>query len=249
MGKLKRYNNMKIIIFSLLVSSFFWSQSMAKDVILQDGDTRPSPETTAAAAADEQQRLALKRLALKKEKDALTLSKIEESLNAIHTLKADFVQRAPDGSVSEGKLYLERPGKLRFDYGKDAPFLVVSNGTMLTFVDYEVKQVSRWPIKKTPLGILVDEHITFDSSIEIPDIIYFAGLVKLPIIDPKRRDYGYIILIFEESTMELRAWESVDTQGYTTRVALINPEYNMDIDKNKFTFKDPRPNRRGPRRR
>lgn len=210
----------------------------------QRNDTLPTPETIETAAVAEQ-----KRQALKEEKDALTLSRIEESLNAIHALKADFVQRAPDGSVSEGTLYLERPGKLRFDYGEDAPFLVVSNGTMLTFVDYEVKQVSRWPIKKTPLGILVDEHITFDESIEIPDIVYFAGLVKLPIVDPKRRDYGYIILIFEESTMELRAWESVDNQGYTTRVALINPEYNMDIDKKKFTFKDPRPNRRGPRRR
>ena len=180
---------------------------------------------------------------------AETLRKVEKSLNAIHSMKAEFVQRAPDGSVAEGMLYLERPGKLRFDYGEDAPFLVVSNGTMLTFVDYDVKQVSRWPISKTPLGILVDEEIKFDSSVEIPDIIRFAGLLKIPVIDPKRREYGHIILIFEESTMELRAWESVDAQGYTTRVALVNPEYNVKINKKRFTFKDPRPSRRGPRKR
>ncbi|NOZ66609.1 MAG: outer membrane lipoprotein carrier protein LolA [Alphaproteobacteria bacterium] len=183
------------------------------------------------------------------EKDLETIKKVEESLNAIHSLRASFVQRAPDGTVAEGMVYLERPGKLRFDYGKDAPFLVVSNGTLLTFVDYEVKQVNRWPIKKTPLGILVDKEIKLDSSVEIPDIIRFAGLIKIPVIDPKRRDYGYIILIFEESTMELRAWESVDAQGYTTRVALVNPEYNVAIDKKRFTFKDPRPKRHGPRRR
>ena len=183
------------------------------------------------------------------EKDLETIKKVEESLNAIHSLRASFVQRAPDGTVAEGMVYLERPGKLRFDYGKDAPFLVVSNGSLLTFVDYEVKQVNRWPIKKTPLGILVDKEIKLDSSVEIPDIIRFAGLIKIPVIDPKRRDYGYIILIFEESTMELRAWESVDAQGYTTRVALVNPEYNVTIDKKRFTFKDPRPKRHGPRRR
>ncbi|PCJ41644.1 MAG: cell envelope biogenesis protein LolA [Alphaproteobacteria bacterium] len=182
-------------------------------------------------------------------KDLETIKKVEESLNAIHSLRASFVQRAPDGTVAEGMVYLERPGKLRFDYGKDAPFLVVSNGTLLTFVDYEVKQVNRWPIKKTPLGILVEKEIKLDSSVEIPDIIRFAGLIKIPVIDPKRRDYGYIILIFEESTMELRAWESVDAQGYTTRVALVNPEYNVAIDKKRFTFKDPRPKRHGPRRR
>ncbi len=183
------------------------------------------------------------------EKDLETIKKVEKSLNAIHSLRASFVQRAPDGTVAEGMVYLERPGKLRFDYGKDAPFLVVSNGSLLTFVDYEVKQVNRWPIKKTPLGILVDKEIKLDSSVEIPDIIRFAGLIKIPVIDPKRRDYGYIILIFEESTMELRAWESVDAQGYTTRVALVNPEYNVAIDKKRFTFKDPRPKRHGPRRR
>ncbi|VAX05739.1 hypothetical protein MNBD_ALPHA03-1974 [hydrothermal vent metagenome] len=183
----------------------------------------------------------------KKDRDAETLRKIEKSLNAVRSLKADFVQRAPDGSVAEGILYLERPGKLRFDFGDDAPFLVVSNGSLLTFVDYEVKQVSRWPIKKTPLGILVDEEIKFDSSIEVPDIIRFAGLVKVPVIDPKRQEYGYIILIFEESTMELKAWEVVDAQGYTTRVALVNPEYNVEIDNKKFKFKDPRPKRHGPR--
>ena len=177
-----------------------------------------------------------------------TLARIERSLNSIRSLKANFVQRAPDGTVAEGMLYLERPGKIRFDFGEDAPFLVVSNGKLLTFVDYEVKQVSRWPIKKTPLGILVDDEIKFDSKIEIPDIIRFAGLVKVPVIDPKRQEYGYIILIFEESTMELRAWESVDAQGYTTRVALVNPEYNVAIDKKRFTYKDPRPRRRGPRR-
>ncbi len=191
----------------------------------------------------------LDREAARKARDKATLHRIEQSLNAIHSLKAAFVQRAPDGSVAEGTLYLERPGKLRFDFGDNAPFLLVSNGTMLTFVDYEVSQVSRWPIRKTPLGILVDEEIRFDSAIEVPEIIRFAGLIKVPVIDPERREYGYIILIFEESTLELRAWESVDAQGYTTRVALVNPEYNVAIEGKNFTFKDPRPSKRGPRRR
>ena len=217
---------MKNIFTSLIMAILLWAQgSVAADIPAPDG-----------------------RDAEKKARDAETLDKIEQSLNAIRSLKATFIQRAPDGSVMEGTLYLERPGKLRFDYGEEAPFLLVSNGKLLTFIDYDVKQVSRWPIKKTPLGILVDEEIKFDSRIEIPDIIRFAGLVKVPVIDPKRREYGYIILIFEESTMELRAWESVDAQGYTTRVALVNPEYNVAIDKKRFTFRDPRGKRHGPRR-
>ncbi|VAW07066.1 hypothetical protein MNBD_ALPHA01-522 [hydrothermal vent metagenome] len=230
----------KSVLAGILAGLFILVQTIAA----ADDPTAPAPEVL-EKKLDDQARAAVD----KKARNDETLRKIEQSLNAIKSMKTDFIQRAPDGSVAEGVLYLERPGKLRFDFGDDAPFLVVSNGSLLTFVDYDVKQVSRWPIRKTPLGILVDDEIKFDGAIEVPDIIRFAGLVKVPVIDPKRQEYGYIILIFEESTMELRAWEVVDAQGYTTRVALVNPEYNVEIDGKYFKFKDPRPRRHGPRRR
>ena len=169
------------------------------------------------------------------------IARIEESLNKIRSLTAQFIQRAPDGSTSEGTVYLERPGKLRFDYEDDLPFLIVSDGTMLSFIDYEVDQITRWPIGKTPLGILVDETVSLSEKVEVPEIIRFAGLLKVPVIDKAREEQGYITLIFEESGMELKAWEVMDAQGYLTRVALVNPQYNVDIDKDRFTYKDPRP--------
>lgn len=177
------------------------------------------------------------------------ISKIEDTLNRIRTLKATFIQRGPQGNVDEGKLYIERPGKIRFEYTDDTPILLVSNGDMLSFIDYEVNQISRWPIDKTPLSILVEDQIDLkNKKIEIPEMIRFAGLIKASVIQPDQRDYGYITLIFEESTMELKSWEVVDVQGYTTRVALLNPEYNVTLDDSRFTYDDPRPRRRGPRR-
>ena len=177
------------------------------------------------------------------------ITKIEDTLNRIRTLKATFIQRGPQGDVDEGNLYIERPGKIRFEYTDDTPILLVSNGDMLSFIDYEVNQISRWPIDKTPLSILVDDNIDLkNKKIEIPGMIRFAGLIKASVIQPDQRNYGYITLIFEESTMELKSWEVIDVQGYTTRVALLNPEYNVPVDKSRFTYEDPRPRRRGPRR-
>lgn len=178
------------------------------------------------------------------------LSRVEDNLNNIRSLKATFIQRGPEGNVDEGTIFLERPGKIRFEYAKDNPILVVSNGDMLSFVDYEIKQVSRWPIDKTPLNVLVDDHIDLsDQDIEIPEMIRFAGLIKMSVLQPDQKDQGYITLIFEESTMELKSWEVIDVQGYTTRIALLNPEYNVAVDDDQFTFDDPRPQRnRGPRR-
>ncbi len=178
------------------------------------------------------------------------LSRVEDNLNKIRSLKATFIQRGPEGNVDEGTIFLERPGKIRFEYANDNPILVVSNGDMLSFVDYEIKQVSRWPIDKTPLNVLVDDHIDLsDQDIEIPEMIRFAGLIKITVLQPDQKDQGYITLIFEESTMELKSWEVIDVQGYTTRIALLNPEYNVAVDNVQFTFDDPRPQRnRGPRR-
>lgn len=178
------------------------------------------------------------------------LSRVEDNLNNIRSLKATFVQRGPEGNVDEGTIYLARPGKIRFEYANDNPILVVSNGDMLSFVDYEIKQVSRWPIDKTPLNVLVDDQIDLsDQDIEIPEMIRFAGLIKMSVLQPDQKDQGYITLIFEESTMELKSWEVIDVQGYTTRIALLNPEYNIAVDDDHFTFDDPRPQRnRGPRR-
>ncbi len=178
------------------------------------------------------------------------LTKVEDNLNQIRSMRATFIQRGPEGNVDEGTIYLERPGKIRFEYANDNPILVVSNGDMLSFIDYEIKQVSRWPIDKTPLSVLVDDHIDLkDQDIEIPEMIRFAGLIKMSVLQPDQEDQGYITLIFEESTMELKSWEVVDVQGYTTRIALLNPEYNVSVDDDQFTFNDPRPQRnRGPRR-
>lgn len=178
------------------------------------------------------------------------ITKIEDNLNNIRSMKAIFIQRGPEGNVDEGTIFLERPGRIRFEYDNENPILVVSNGDMLSFIDYEIKQVSRWPIDKTPLSVLVDDHIDLrDRDIEIPEIIRFAGLIKISVLQPDNKDQGHITLIFEESTMELKSWEVIDVQGYTTRIALLNPEYNITVDGERFTFDDPRPNRnRGPRR-
>ena len=59
------------------------------------------------------------------------ITKIEDTLNRIRTLKATFIQRDPKGNVDEGNLYIERPGKIRFEYTDDTPILLVSNGDML----------------------------------------------------------------------------------------------------------------------
>src|SRR3546814_17975947 len=72
------------------------------------------------------------------------------------TMTADFSQTGQNGQTLTGKLTLARPGKIRFQYQPGVPLLVVSDGRTLTMVDYQVAHVSRWPVRNTPLGVLLD---------------------------------------------------------------------------------------------
>ena len=74
----------------------------------------------------------------------------------ITTMVGRFLQVDTQGNRIDGTFYLERPGKIRFQYQKGVPLLIVAEGGALTFIDYAVKQVQRWPIKNSPLGVLLD---------------------------------------------------------------------------------------------
>jgi outer membrane lipoprotein-sorting protein len=89
-------------------------------------------------------------------------------------MTAAFTQTDRAGKVLTGNLTLKRPGRIRFQYEKGVPILIVGDGKALTFVDYQVRQVQRWPIGNTPLGIFLDPN---------RDMTRFAKL--LPASDPK----------------------------------------------------------------
>ena len=84
------------------------------------------------------------------------LAAVQKHLQSVTTMTADFSQADRNGKVLTGVLTLKKPGKLRFQYEKGVPILIVAEGGALTFIDYSVKQVQRWPIKNSPLGVLLD---------------------------------------------------------------------------------------------
>lgn len=183
------------------------------------------------------------------ETDEETLIRIEDYLNSIETMKADFLQLAPDQSLSEGKVYLKRPGYLRVDYDPPTPLLIVGDGTWLSLIDYELKEVSRWPIDDTPLQVLVKSDLDLDKDVEVLGLAREPGLIKVTVKSAAVPGNETISFLFSDRPLELRQWEVVDGGGQATRVALANTETNVTLSKDLFTFEDPRPEsrRRRPR--
>ena len=179
------------------------------------------------------------------------LDRAVTALRGINTMRADFTQTDRQGNVASGVMTLKRPGKIRFEYEKDVPMLVVSNGKSLYLVDYEVDQVQRWPIKKSPLGALLDpsrDVAKFGKLVPTgnPDV------VSIEVRDPGRPEFGAITMIFVRNAnapggLQLTNWVALDSQNHRTTVRLRNHRYGVSVSDSAFTFQDPRRSSRRPR--
>ncbi|MDF8333150.1 LolA family protein [Novosphingobium cyanobacteriorum] len=166
------------------------------------------------------------------------------ALRAISSMRADFVQTDRNGQRVGGVMTLKRPGKIRFQYQKGVPFLIVADGSSLTMIDYEVRQVQRWPIRNSPLGALLDPN---------KDVARFARLnptanpsvLSIDVKDPRHPEYGTITLIMVRKASapggwELDSWVALDSQAKRTTVRLTNHQYGIAVPDNTFRFNDPR---------
>ena len=166
------------------------------------------------------------------------------ALRAISTMRADFVQADPRGNRVKGVLTLKRPGRIRFQYEKGVPMLIVSDGAALTFIDYQVRQVQRWPIKNSPLGALLDPNrdvMQYGKLVASSN----SNVVSVEVRDRKHPEYGVITMVFIRKPgapggLELSSWATLDAQNTRTIVTLTNQQYGIAVPDSTFRFNDPR---------
>ena len=177
------------------------------------------------------------------------LDSVISALRDIRTLKADFTQTDRAGQSIGGKLTLKSPGKLRMSYN-DANMLVVSNGKAVSFIDYDVQQVERWPFSDSPLGALLNpkrDVKQFGTLMPTPN----PDVISVEVRDPKKPEYGRITLIMVKNAaapggLELVSWVALDAQNHRTTVRLANHRYGMSVSDSTFNFRDPRRTTRRP---
>ena len=183
--------------------------------------------------------------------NAAKLDSVVTALRGISTMRASFTQTDRRGNVARGMMTLKRPGKIRFDYGKNSDLLIVSNGRSLYMVDYEVNQVQRWPVKNSPLGALLDPNRDvkkFGKLIPTGN----PNVISVEVRDPKKPEYGTITMIFVRNSSapggwQLANWVALDSQNHRTTVRLSNHRYGVSVAESTFRFRDPRKTSRRPR--
>ena len=172
---------------------------------------------------------------------ASVVADVERYLNAIDTLEAKFSQIAPNGELATGKVYIQRPGRLRFDYDPPSQIRLVAPGDWrLVFYDASIQQVNVIPISQTPLGILLDSEIALDADVEVTDIQRAGEEVALTLVRKDADDQGSVTLVFGERPLALRRWTVVDPQGLVTHILLEDVETGGALDPELFRWRDPK---------
>lgn len=167
--------------------------------------------------------------------DQADLSRVEAYLNSLKSLRAHFMQVAPNGGISEGTAWMERPGRMRFQYDPPAPFLLLASSGTLTFHDASLQQTSNISLSRTPLGILLAEHVTLSGAVTVTGMARQPGQLQVTVVRTENPGDGSLTLVFTDQPLALRQWTVVDAQRRETRVTLYNLQLGGTFDPMLFT--------------
>lgn len=161
-------------------------------------------------------------------------------LSSASTMVGDFVQTGADGRRSEGKIYVQKPGKLRFEYAAPAALEVISDGSSVAVNDRRLKTQQTYSIGQTPLKFLLQDKIDLKGDTQILNVLNSPEATMILLDD--RTTFGgtsRIRLIFDPATFELRQWQVRDPQGYETLVTLYNIDLKQAPDPQLFKILPP----------
>jgi outer membrane lipoprotein-sorting protein len=170
------------------------------------------------------------------------IAQAETYLNGLKTLKAEFLQTHSDGSRYSGDFYLNRPGRLRFEYRAPLSDYIVADGLLIHYWDNEAKNYSNAPIGSTLADFLLRKKIKLSGDVSVKSVqtIPDEGGLRITLTQKADPKAGSLALIFDENPLRLRRWQVIDGTGAMTEVSLYKIQTGITVDPRLFVFKTPK---------
>ena len=175
----------------------------------------------------------------REQKQPPSVARIEKYLQTLTTARARFLQTAPNGAQTIGTFYLNRPGKLRFEYDDPIKDFIVADGYFIYFYDSELGEQSNAPIGQTLADFLLRPGIKLSGDITVKDIQRTGRLVAATLVQTDDPGAGSLTLGFEENPLKLKKWRVTDPTGAITEIELFKLETGMALDDNLFVYMNP----------
>lgn len=161
--------------------------------------------------------------------------RVSAYLSGVRQLHGNFVQVGPDGSKSEGEFFLQKPGKIRFDYNPPSPIELIADGSSVVVRDRKLATQDLYPLSQTPLRFLLADRIDLLRDTNLIGV--YADDVFVTVVIEESQILGgthRVMLMFGAQDTQLRQWTVTDPQGYDTTVAVYNLDASKTPDPNMF---------------
>jgi outer membrane lipoprotein-sorting protein len=165
------------------------------------------------------------------------VDRVSSYLSSLQTLIGDFVQIGPDGGRSVGKFYIQKPGKVRFEYEPPSPIDVIADGSSVIVRDRNLATQDLYPLSQTPLRYLLADQIDLVRDTNLVAVSQDNTFITVT-IEERQILIGThrLVLMFGAKDTQLRQWTITDPQGYETTVAVYNLDVSHKPDPNLFTI-------------
>ncbi|WP_370869012.1 outer membrane lipoprotein carrier protein LolA [Ectorhizobium quercum] len=161
--------------------------------------------------------------------------KIADHFSSVKSMMGEFMQFSPRGDQTSGKFFIQRPGKLRFNYDDPSPIRVIADGANVVIGNLKLKTWDIYPLSKTPLSLLLADRIDLQHQM-IRDVQQSSDLTTIVMGDKSIFGDQTITLMFDPKTNDLRQWTITDNQGKDTSVMIFNVKTGVHFDEKVFSI-------------
>jgi outer membrane lipoprotein-sorting protein len=167
------------------------------------------------------------------------VERINAYFNSITNLQGGFEQVDATNKRTTGRFYVQRPGKIRFDYAPPSALRIVADGSSLAIEDSDLRTVEKYPIQSTPFRLLLTDAVDLARDSRIVGVESQEGMLAISLEDKSGDAAGTIRLVFDSgSELQLKQWAITDAQGLTTRVTVTDIVSGRKVAADFFTAKD-----------
>jgi len=162
-------------------------------------------------------------------------ARVSSYLSSLQTLVGNFVQVGPDGSKTKGDFYIQKPGKVRFEYDDPSPIAIIADGSSLAVRDRKLATQDIYPLSQTPLRFLLSDRIDLLKDTNVVNVTADDVFISVT-IEEKQALIGTsrLMLMVGAKDGQLKQWTVTDPQGYDTTVAVYNLDSSRKVDPGLF---------------
>jgi outer membrane lipoprotein-sorting protein len=176
-------------------------------------------------------------LAMPAAAEKISLKELSRYLNSLTTAQVEFTQINSDGSISTGQLFIQRPGRMRFEYNPPDKNLVLAGGGQVAIFDAKSNQPpEQYPLSRTPLSIILAKNVDLNRAKMVVGYNVDGNTTRVRAQDPEHPEYGSIEMVFTSGPTELRQWIIRDDSGADTTVILGEMKKGVKLGSSLFNI-------------